>query len=102
MFQWSQAGIQVVEYPNTVQRTVPATAKLYDAILTGQLKHDGDPALARHMDNCILKMDNKGGSRITKDYRNPKLKIDLAIALLMAYDRISARIEPEVVPQFFV
>lgn len=102
MFQWSQAGIQVVEYPNTVQRTVPATAKLYDAILTGQLKNDGDPALARHMDNCILKMDNKGGSRITKDYRNPKLKIDLAIALLMAYDRISARIEPEVVPQFFV
>jgi len=102
MFQWSQAGITTGEYPQTLPRLVPATAKLYDAILTGQLKHDGDPALARHMENCILKMDSKGNSRLTKDYRNPKLKIDLAIALLMAYDRISARIEPEVVPQFFM
>ena len=102
MFQWSEAGLQVLEYPNTVSRTVPATSKLYEAIMNGKIVHNGDPALARHMDNCILKIDSNRGARITKDYRNPKLKIDLAIALLMAYDRASSKLEPEITPQFFI
>jgi phage terminase large subunit-like protein len=101
MFQWSDAGIPVVEYPNTISRTIPATAKLFEAIMSGKIAHDGDAALARHLENCILKSDSKGGARITKDYRNPKLKIDLAVALLMAYDRATARIEETPVPQFF-
>jgi phage terminase large subunit-like protein len=66
-----------------------------------KLTHDGDASLARHLDNCVLKIDNSRGARITKDYRNPKLKIDLAIALLMAYDRATSRIEDTVVPEFF-
>ena len=102
MYQWADAGLQVVEYPNTISRTVPATAKLYEAIMNGKLKHNGDAALGRHLDNCILKIDNQRGARITKDYRNPKLKIDLAIALLMAYDRASGRLEEVLVPQVFV
>jgi len=102
MFQWADAGIHVVEYPNTISRTVPATSKLYEAIMNGKLVHNGDAALARHLENCILKVDSQRGARITKDYRNPKLKIDLAIALLMAYDRASGRIEEQLVPQFFV
>jgi len=102
MFQWSEAGMNVLEYPNTISRTVPATAKLYEAIMNSKLVHNGDPALARHMDNCILKIDSGRGARITKDYRNPKLKIDLAIALLMAYDRASSKLEPEITPQFFI
>jgi phage terminase large subunit-like protein len=101
MFQWSDAGITVVEYQNTISRTVPATAKLFEAIMSGKIAHNGDPALARHLENCILKSDSRGGARITKDYRNPKLKIDNAVALLMAYDRATARIEETPVPQFF-
>ena len=102
MFQWAEAGMQVVEYPNTISRTVPATAKLYEAIMNGKIRHNGDAALGRHLDNCILKIDNQRGARITKDYRNARLKIDLAIALLMAYDRASGRIEEELVPQIFI
>jgi phage terminase large subunit-like protein len=102
MFQWSEAGMSVIEYPNTISRTVPATAKLYEAIMNAKVVHNGDPALSRHMDNCILKIDSNRGARITKDYRNPKLKIDLAIALLMAYDRASSKLEPEITPQFFI
>lgn len=102
MFQWADAGMTVVEYPNTISRTVPATAKLFEAIMNKKLVHNGDAALARHLENCILKVDSNRGARITKDYRNPKLKIDLAIALLMAYDRASGRIEEQVVPQVFV
>ena len=99
VYQWSQAGLPVVEYLQTLNRLVPATAKLYEGIIAGKIRHDGDGAIQRHLDNCILKMDSKGGSRLTKDYRNPRLKIDLAIALLMAYDRASGKLEP--VPQFF-
>lgn len=99
VYQWSQAGLPVVEYLQTLNRLVPATAKLYEGIIAGKIRHDGDGAIQRHLDNCILKMDSKGGSRLTKDYRNPRLKIDLAIALLMAYDRASGKLES--VPQFF-
>tara|TARA_R110000822_G_scaffold307327_2_gene434319 strand:- start:2433 stop:3944 length:1512 start_codon:yes stop_codon:yes gene_type:complete len=102
MFQWSEYGIPVVEYKNTVNRTAPATAKLYEGIMSGKLKHNGDAALARHLDNCILKIDSQRGARITKDFRNPKLKIDLAIALMMAYDRATSRLEEVIVPQVFV
>lgn len=102
MFQWAEVGMNVVEYPNTINRTVPATAKLYEAIMNGKIKHNGDAALSRHLDNCILKIDAQRGARITKDYRNPRLKIDLAIALLMAYDRASGRIEEQLIPQIFI
>jgi phage terminase large subunit-like protein len=102
MYQWSEVGLAVTEYPNTINRTVPATAKLNEAILAGKIRHNGDGALARHLDNCILKIDSNRGARITKDYRNPRLKIDLAIALLMAYDRATARLEEQVTPQFFI
>lgn len=98
---WAEYGLPVVEYRNSVQRTIPATSKLYEAIMNKKLRHDGDPALARHIDNCILKLDAGKGARITKDYRNPKLKIDLAICLLMAYDRASSKLEPQVIPEFF-
>jgi phage terminase large subunit-like protein len=102
MWQWQEYGIPVVEYKNTLNRTVPATAKLYEAIMNKKIRHNGDAALARHLDNCVLKIDSQRGARITKDYRNPKLKIDLAIALLMAFDRASSRIEEDVVPQVFI
>ena len=99
-YQWAQAGLPVVEYPQTLNRLVPATAKLYEGIMSGKIRHDGDGAIQRHIDNCILKMDSKGGSRLTKDYRNPRLKIDLSICLLMAYDRASGKLESPV-PQFY-
>lgn len=100
VYQWADAGLPVVEFLQTLNRLVPATAKLYEGIMAGKIRHDGDGAMQRHLDNCILKMDSKGGSRLTKDYRNPRLKIDLAIALLMAYDRASGKLESPV-PQFY-
>jgi phage terminase large subunit-like protein len=99
-YQWVQAGLPVVEYPQTLNRLVPATAKLYEGIMSGKIRHDGDGAIQRHLRACILKMDSKGGSRLTKDYRNPRLKIDLAIALLMSFDRASAKLDMPV-PEFF-
>ena len=101
MVQWLQAGIPVVKIPQQLKYLIPATARLYEGIMTKQFRHNGDPALARHIDNCILKMDSSGKSRLTKDHRNPKLKIDNAVALMMAWYRASATLEPEVIPQFY-
>ncbi len=101
LWDWNAAGLPVVAYRNSTERTIPATAKLFDAIMSAQLVHDGSPAMSRHIDNCVLKIDNRG-ARITKDFRQPKLKVDNAIALMMAYDRASGRMEEQVVPQFFV
>lgn len=101
MMQWLGAGINVVSFPQTLTYLVPATAKLFEGVMAKQFRHDGDPALARHMSNAILKADSKGGSRLTKDFRNPKMKIDLAVALMMAWARATAKIEPEAVPQFY-
>ena len=99
MYLWAEAGIPVVAFSQTLPRLVPATARLYEGIMSGKIRHDGDGALQRHIDNCILKADSKGGYRLTKDYRNPRLKIDLSICLLMAYDRASGKLDA--VPQFF-
>lgn len=101
LYQWQSAGITVVSFPQTLNYQVPATARLFEGIMAKQFRHDGDPALARHIDNCILKADSKGGSRLTKDFRNPKMKIDLAVALMMAWQRASAKLEPEIIPQFY-
>ncbi len=97
---WQESGVPVVMYRNSPERTVPATGKLFDAIMNQKFIHDGDPALSRHIDNCVLKVDPRG-ARITKDYKQPKLKVDNAIALMMAYDRASARMEEEIIPQFY-
>lgn len=100
LWDWNNAGLPVVAYRNSTERTIPATAKLFDAIMSGAIRHDGNPAMARHLDNCVLKIDNRG-ARITKDFRQPKNKVDIAISLMMAYDRASGRMEEQVVPQFF-
>ncbi len=99
LFQWVQMGLPMVEYSQTLDKLVPATAKLYEGIMAGKIRHDGDGAIQRHMDNCILK-DGRGGTRLTKNPRLDKLKIDLAVALLMAYDRASGKLESPV-PQFY-
>jgi len=98
VYQWEQMGFTVGQYPQTLPRLVPATSKLYEGIMSGKIRHDGDSAIHRHMDNCILK-EGREGARLTKNPKLDKLKIDLAIALLMAYDRASGKLEQ--VPQFF-
>jgi phage terminase large subunit-like protein len=64
----------------------PATQRFYEMVTTGKLRHDGDPRLARHLDNAQLKVDSRG-NRLQKDARNSPRKIDLAVAAVMAVDR---------------
>jgi phage terminase large subunit-like protein len=109
-FRWQRSmqalmdlGLPIVEY-NTgyLKYMIPATAKVFDAVVEHKLIHDGNPILARHLDNCVLKIDAKG-HRVTKEHSNSKRKIDAAISFVIAFDRATrAKLEvDELTPQFF-
>jgi phage terminase large subunit-like protein len=82
----SDERIPVVGFPQNITRMGPATQRMYEAVIDGAITHDGDPRLARHFDNCVLKSDSRG-SRVVKDKPNSARKIDAAVAAIMALDR---------------
>lgn len=100
----AEAGVPITEYPSSSPaRMVPSTAKFYDAVVSGQVSHDHNPTLARHLDNCVVKVDGKG-PRVVKEHRGSPRKIDAAVAAIIAFDRATHRREAEpeaLVPQFF-
>jgi phage terminase large subunit-like protein len=57
-----------------------------DMVNTRALSHDGDPRLARHLSNAVLKQDSRG-TRLQKETKNSSRKIDLAVAAVMALER---------------
>jgi phage terminase large subunit-like protein len=80
---------------------VPACAKFKDALNENNLVHDGNPVLARHLRNAVIKTDNLG-PRIVKENRASPRKIDAAVAAVIAVDRaLTGRME-ELVPAFFL
>lgn len=107
-FRWQRSmealenmGLPIVEWPSTsARRMVPACAKFYDAVVEKRLIHDGDPTLARHLENAVTKVDSLG-PRIVKEKRNSPRKIDGAVAAVLAYDRATVGRIEQVVPQFF-
>src|SRR5205807_2053479 len=99
-FRWARSlqllgdeGLPVVEYPQTAARMTPSTTKLYEAIVNRTLTHSGDPDLARHVANTRVRNDSRG-TRLTKEARSSRRRIDLAVAALMAFDR-ATRSDPK-------
>lgn len=83
--RWQKAKINITEWPtNSLQRIVPACSEFYKAVLGRTITHDGDPRLARHIGNAVVKVD-RWGSRIVKN--SSEEKIDLAVAAIIARDR---------------
>ena len=108
-FRWQRSmevladeGIPIVEFPSTsARRMVTACSKFYDAVVENRLTHDGDPLLARHLSNAVIKIDNLG-PRIVKENRASSRRIDAAVGAVIAYDRASGRLEEQVIPEFFI
>jgi phage terminase large subunit-like protein len=85
--EWSAAGLPAAEFPTTsAARMVPACAMFYDAVADGRLTHSGNPALVRHVNNAVVKVDRLG-PRIVKENRGSSRNIDLAVAAVAAFDR---------------
>lgn len=79
-------GLPVVVFPQTLGRMGPATQRFYELVTTRQITHSGDPRLARHLSNAVIKTDTRG-ARLSKDAKASPRKIDLAVAAVMAADR---------------
>jgi phage terminase large subunit-like protein len=79
---------------------IPACAAFFDAVVEKRIEHDGDPLLARHLSNAVVKSDNLG-VRIVKENRSSLRRIDAAVAAILAYDRAGAKIEKRIVPKFY-
>lgn len=75
-------NLPIVEFPQSPQRMTPATNTLYEAVMNAGVTHDGDPRLARHMGNAILKTDSRG-TRLIKETSRSKRHIDLAVCAVM-------------------
>lgn len=98
---WEERGWPVIEWPNTLARTIPAWKEFYAAVMEHRLTHDGDPGLARHVANAVLKIDQHG-ARPTKEYGSSGRKIDRLIAAMMAFDVARQRQPAQAVPEFIV
>lgn len=95
-----EEGLPVVEFPQSPARMIPATTRFYEAVMNRSLTHSGDPRLARHLSNCVIRTDSRG-SRLSKDAKHSPRKIDLAVAAVMAHERACQEPEPEPEPQFW-
>jgi phage terminase large subunit-like protein len=78
--------IPVSEFPQSPSRMTPATTALYEAVVNVVLTHDGDARLARHVANAVLKADSRG-TRLVKEHKDSRRRIDLAVAAVMAHER---------------
>lgn len=87
--QWAKrhGERRVVEW-NTAHaaRMAPATDRLYQAVATQAVTHDGDPRLAAHIAHCVAKR-TPAGDLVSKDKKSSPRKIDAAVAAIVAYDR---------------
>jgi len=87
----------VVEIPtNNRAGMSEMCSRLYTAIVTKGVTHDGNARLAAHMANAMVK-ETPDGAYITKVDRHSPKKIDLAVAAVLAFGRAAV-----VPPQAFV
>ena len=92
-FRWQRSmqaleaeNLPIVEFPQSPSRMTPATTRMFEAVVNGTLTHSGDGRLARHVGNCVLRIDSRG-SRLAKEHKHSQRRIDLAVAAVMAYAR---------------
>jgi phage terminase large subunit-like protein len=64
---------------------VAALERFHTSVVTGQLSHDGDEDLSRHVKNAHKK-ETRSGLVIRKDRPHSPRKIDLAVCAVLAYE----------------
>jgi phage terminase large subunit-like protein len=84
-------GLNTMEFPQSHARMVPASERLYAAVVEGRLKHPNDPDLNSHVSQAIAK-DTPRGWRLDKSERSAQ--IDAVVALAMALEAVEAQPEP--------
>lgn len=83
-----EAGLPVLAFPQSPQRMVPATTKVYEAVLNRELTHDGNKHLAEHVSNARVRDDGRG-AQLSKQHKHSPKRIDLIVSAVMAHSRAS-------------
>ncbi len=76
--------MEVLAVPTNAPRYVALWQRFRDGVMEHKLTHDGDPRLARHVDNLVIKSD-RFGQRATKELPTGRSFIDAAMAGQFAY-----------------
>jgi phage terminase large subunit-like protein len=95
----SNDGLTIVEFPQRDERMVRATEGLYQAVVKNSVTHDGNEMLARHMANART-LQTSRGIKLTKATKKSPLKIDLAVAGVMAFG-VASVLKPAKKPRIY-
>jgi phage terminase large subunit-like protein len=97
--EFEQRGLTVVSWPQTDARMIPASKRLYDAIIERRLTHPGDDRLDAHVHAAIARHSRRGWRIDRRGSANtPAENIDGLVALCMALDRAEQPAVPEAEP----
>lgn len=93
-------GDRVIECPTYSRaRFGPACTGFYAAVMDKRITHDGDPRMARHVANAVVKPSPQGDVIVKADKDSPA-KIDLAVAAVLAHSRASVSVPRKRAPAF--
>ena len=84
-------GLVAVSFPQSDPRMIPASQRLYNAVVEGRLVHPDHPQLNAHAANAIARHSRRGW-RLDRPDRSSN--IDGLVALCMALERAEQRPEP--------
>lgn len=87
----AERGITASSYPQTDVRTIPASARLRDAIVRQQVVLPDDPELRRHAANAIARQKTRGWKIEAPDRSS---NVDAIVPMMMALDRLENRPKP--------
>ena len=94
----SDEGFIMVEFSQSTARMVPACGTLYEMIVNQKIAHENHPVFNDQVLSAAQRSTDMGW-RLSKG--KSKRKIDAAIALAMAVDRATRRVESVQQPGFF-
>lgn len=83
-------GILMVEFPQSVERMTPACGNALQAILAGEVVHDGDAEFTAHVTSAVTRPNERG---FTLSKGKSKRKIDACIAMVIGLWRLAVPAE---------
>jgi phage terminase large subunit-like protein len=87
--------MNLVTFPQTASRMVPACGNAYEMIVAKKVAHDGSPTFTDQVLSAAQRMSDKGW---TLSKGKSKRKIDACIAMVMALDRATSKPENQPAP----
>lgn len=91
----SDRGLNMIQFPQSATRMIPACGHTYELIVAKKVAHDGSPMFTDQVLSAAQRMSANGW---TLSKGKSKRKIDACIAMVMALDRATRKPTQEVIP----